>query len=151
MFLIQNIIRSKLDENTQDQTELEQLGKFRWNLGGWTDQIPARRQPTQQLEEDSQRTQKKITFLETNGQAMPRAIHKLLKIWRGSCRKLWMDQRRGSQTISICFSLRPQMGENRPDDAWQVINMIFRSENCLKNKFYGSLRKTIRKVNKVEK
>lgn len=39
------------------------------------------------------------------------------------------------------------MGSNLTNTEFKVNHSSFRSENCLKNKFYGSIRKLIRKMN----
>lgn len=42
---------------------------------------------------------------------------------------------------------RVEMDRNFKSAARQVTNRLFRTENCVKNKFYGGLRKTVRSLN----
>lgn len=41
------------------------------------------------------------------------------------------------------------MGHYRTKTAWEVLYILFRTDNCVKNHFYSKMRKAIRKLGKV--
>ena len=82
-----------------------------------------------------------------NSQTTARKIHKLFSVWRK-----WVEKS-GVVFWRTCHSFRFFRRKRSKMDwilllvLWKVTFSPYRSENSVKNKFYGSIRKTLRKIN----
>ena len=75
-------------------------------------------------------------------------IYQLLQIfWRSRVKHL--DDWGNRYHLPAVLKNRGKLDANRPILPWKVFSLKFRSENCVKNKFYGTLRKVVRSMNRI--
>lgn len=103
------------------------------------------------LERDRRKAQRTISRHQQVWEAVQGEIYQLCPIHTGVVKIYWVEQRRWLPIHETVLWAWGQMGNHRKVHALEVALIWFRSENCLKNRFYGGLRRLIRKINKVEK